>query len=177
MPKSKINSNELFNPSSASPNYRAPIAPRLQLQNLPRLPKAKDFLGDITAHPFFQFVAPPPKQPTKTLFQELLGGRSEVLEQDALEHPDRYDEPVQVLLQELSTGTKKTESLSPVEHELLSRATIDFATYVPPPKAQVPRVPTRPKPTPQLMDESFHDGREPQVEPPGGVMTNHWWRS
>jgi hypothetical protein len=178
MPKIRNSSNELFDPSAPSPNYHAPVAQIPWLQKLPRLPKAKDLLFDGGAsHPFFQFVAPPTKAPPKTLFQELLGGRTEVLQQDALEHPDRYEEPIQELLHNLTVGTKKIETLSQEEQGALNRAVIDFATYKPPPAVPVPKAPYRPKPTPQLMDESFHDGKEPQVEPPGGVLTNHWWRS
>jgi hypothetical protein len=172
----------LFNPTASSPDYLAPIAPTVfdQEVTFPRFPTLQEQLAHLNGtapHPLMEVgVAPPP--PDRSLFQGLLGGRLDVLQQDVQENPDRYDEATRAVFAELSSGAKTVESLDPVARKALDRATLDFASYRPP-RTAARSEPSKPPPAPKkprlLYDGVLEDGRAPQVEEPGGPMTAYWW--
>lgn len=124
-------------------------------------------------HPLVERLATSPK--TTSLFDGLLGGRAEVLLQDALHDPTRYPEETRALLEMLATGGRTRESMTAEEGRLLDRAVVDFATYKPvmkpvdkPRKVRI----TAKKPAP--MSEPV-DSRAPTMDVPGGEMPAYWW--
>lgn len=101
------------------------------------------------------------------LFQALLRDPT-VLLQSLLDDPTRYEEGVGVVVQDLVSGRRKFEELSPAESTLLDRATIDFAQPVRRKTAAAPvpqkrAAPRTPKPTPRAKAPSVA-GMEP-----------YWW--
>ena len=147
----------------------APSFPRF-----PTLDQVLEHQSGQSPHPLLQLTeTTPPSRPT-SLFQGLLGGRLEVLVQDALDHPERYDAATREALADLGAGPR---TLSPADHRLLDSATLDYASFRPPQPA--PRATSAPKPPPRkpslLDDGDMPDGREPQVETPGGPMSAYWW--
>lgn len=110
-------------------------------------------------------------QPTSTssngLFQALLRDPA-VLLQGLLDDPTRYEEGVGAVVQDLVSGRRKFEDLSPAESTLLDRATIDFAQPVRRKTAAAPvptrrGVPSAPKPKP------------PSKAPSVAGMEPYWW--
>lgn len=79
------------------------------------------------------------------LFNGLLRDDFTVLYQDATENPGKYDEQTLGLLMQLVQGATKVRELTESERRLLDKATIDFASYVPPkpPPRKEPPAPTR----------------------------------
>ena len=143
----------------------------------PSFPTIQDHLdhtSGVKAHPLMELTeAPPPKQ--QSLFQEMFGTRTDVLAQDSLEHPDRYDQETAAAL--AGIAGKRFETLTPAEHRLLSSAALD---YMAAPRQKAPPTPVHkkaPPPTPQKMFDggSLEDSRTPQVEGPGGALPAYWW--
>ena len=158
-------------PSGYSPSD--PVAP-VAFQSFPTVDEILEHNTGGAPHPLLQLGTAPPR-PSPSLFQGLLGGRLDVLMQDALEHPERYEDTTREALAAL--GTKKPEDLGPEEHAVLDRATLDFATYRPPAPTPAPKL-LAPKKTRLLdFDDALEDGRAPQVEEPGGALTPYWWRN
>ncbi len=169
-------SRKPFDATASVPNFRDPIAVAPELPSL-SFPSVEQILAHpVNPHPLLRLAdTPPPSSPS--LFQGLLGGRLDVLVQDAVDHPERYDEATQLALQELTAGTRKLEAMTPAERSILDRATMDFAAYRPPPapkNAPKPQPPGR-KPRLVVAADELEDGRAPQVEEPGGTMTPYWW--
>ena len=98
-----------------------------------------------------------------------------MLSQDANDHPERYDEDTRVFLAELAAGQRKF-ALTEEDRRVLDQATLDFAAYRSP-KPTTPPIPAPRKLPPVRPPSSMElaDGRAPQVETPGGVMTPYWW--
>jgi hypothetical protein len=161
-----------FDATMSSPDFRAPIAVLPELS----FPSPAQILAHpVNPHPLLQLTeASPPSRPA-SLFEGLLGGRVEVLVQDAVDHPERYDEPTRAALQAL--GARGAGALSPAEQSVLNQATMDFAAYRPPPTPKNAPKPLAPVKKPRLIEaaDELTDGRAPQVETPGGTMTPYWW--
>ena len=79
-----------------------------------------------------------------------------VLYREYLDDPERFDERVGLLLQQLVSNQKKLEELTAEERGLLNTATAEHAQYVPKPK---PPPAQQPKASP-LSDSSYEDGDE-----------------
>ncbi len=181
MKRSARPSTSPFDATSSAPNFLGPITPPLvdQTPAFPKFPTVDQLLAHqegTAPHPLLQLTATPPPSRPSSLFQGLLGGQLDVLVQDAADHPERYDDATRSALAALGAGNRE---LTPADHKLLDNATMDYAAFRPP-KAP-PRAPDAPKPPPRrprlLDDGDMPDGREPQVETPGGVMSAYWWLS
>lgn len=151
----------------------SPPAPPTFTQ-FPSQEQVMDHLSGRAPHPLLQLTETTPPSSHASLFQGLLGGQRDVLVQDALDHPERYDEATREALAALGTDARE---LTPADHKLLDSATLDYAAFRPP--RPTPRAPSAPKPPPRrpklLDDGDMPDGREPQVETPGGTMSAYWW--
>lgn len=101
-------------------------------------------------------------------FFELIGGNPYVLYQDHLAHPDRYEDVVVKILEELVSRSRKVSDLSAEELELLHQATALFASEVTRP---VPRtVPKRPAPK-QTQEEEPEETSDDDL----GALRPYWW--
>jgi hypothetical protein len=75
----------------------------------------------------------------KGLFETLIGN-PEILIDDSIKHPHRYEAETTELLYALSSGRKKLSELTPAAQELLDHATLEYAQpyrerkVVPPPQ-------------------------------------------
>jgi hypothetical protein len=104
------------------------------------------------------------------LFVDLLKD-PQVLLQDLLAAPHKYEEGVSPLVQDLVSGRRKTEDLSRAEMELLDRAVLDYAhpsrskPVTPEPKK--PRRKTKPEPI------RYPKGDLPKVD----GLEPYWWLS
>lgn len=169
-------SKQPFDATASTPDYRAPIAPALELPTFPTLDDILAHQEGTKAHPLVA-LSDMPTPPPQSIFQGLLGGRTELLVQDALDHPERYDEPMRNALAEL--GGKKPGELTAAQLQTLNRATLDFAAYRPkarPAPAAIPQSRTPPPKKPKLLEGgALEDGREPMVETAGGPMSAYWW--
>lgn len=190
MSSTKRASKTPFNPTESAPNFLAPITPQafdptglVPAVSFPKFPTVEEQLAHAegrVSHPLLSLgVVGAAERPAETsLFDGLLGGQSEALQQDAADHPEKYDEQTRLLLHELRAGARKLQDLDPSARRLLDRATLDFATYKAPaaPRAAAPKAPA-PKPVRTIKPrfDALEDGRAPQVEEPGGVMTAYWW--
>lgn len=106
----------------------------------------------------------------KGLFEELLGGRSDILFQDAQQHRDRYDETTLALLQDLVTGKRRREELTKEEREMLDQAVCDFASYVPPKETKrTPKIEVRQS---ALKTEAPEHA---DIDIPAGTPNAYWW--
>ncbi len=115
-----------------------------------------------------------PAEGRKGLFLELVRD-PQVLLQDLLDSPAKYEEGVSTLLQDLVSGRRKIESLSREESELLDRATIDFTRTV-------QRQEVVPPPEPKASTAEFYDeeGEDPMRYPSPQVpelngLEPYWW--
>ena len=76
----------------------------------------------------------------KGLFEALIGN-PEVLINDSISHPNRYDQEEIALLYSLVSGKEKLQDLAPAAREMLDRATLNYAQPyrerkpVPPPQS------------------------------------------
>lgn len=105
------------------------------------------------------------------LFEGLLRNQYEVLAQDAEDSPEKYDPKVLVLLREILEQKKSVKSLSDVDRALLDRATLDFATFIPPKKKETaPPPPTRPR-----VREVVSEDPIPGVDVPVTDVPAYWW--
>lgn len=145
-------------------------------ENVPKFPRLNDLVDPKT----FELVNPPvapTKRPTG-LFADVLGGRAEVLFQDAQDHPEKYDPRLLPLLIQLLNGKKNANELTSDECSLLDRATLDFATYVPPRDEKATKVAKAPEvktASPNPDDDDF-ELEESDVAPEGdGEPSPYWW--
>lgn len=100
------------------------------------------------------------------LFSSLVGDPNVLLD-DLLRSPEKYETGVDILLQELASGSKSLSSLKLDEQELLDRATLDLSRS----SSKKPEPPSRPKmksvdpvdPPPQPIDlkELVAEGLDP----------------
>ena len=110
---------------------------------------------------------PAPSTTSSGLFQGLLKD-PQLLLQDLLADPAKYEESVSPLVQDLVSGQKKLEQLTRAESALLDRATIDFAQPARRKVASVPpRAPKSSKPKPRAPVK--------QKGPSIGGMEAYWW--
>lgn len=185
MKQNENKSSRPFSATESAPNYLGRIVPKVSLDpvappeplTFPTFPSIDELLkheAGTQPHPLLKLTDTPPPSPT-SLFDGLLGGRPEVLLQDALANPTRYEPATREALAAL--GGKRSTELTPEDRRILNLATIDYASvrprYAAPTKAGVPRPPAQ-KPK-SLDQDSLGDGRAPQVETPGGTMSAYWW--
>jgi hypothetical protein len=176
MKRSGSSSRKPFNPTESAPDFLGPIVPELAPLVFPRFPSVEDLLQHAAGtqpHPLAQLADPPPRSEPTSLFDGFLGGQLEVLTQDALAHPERYDDHTRGFLDELAAG-RKLETLSKGEKELLDRAVMDFAAFRPPKPPPAPPTQSK-KPAPPRERSEPLDERVPQVEMPGGTLPAYWW--
>lgn len=153
-----------------------PSLPKLMPETFPHFPTVAAILehqAGRAVHPLVQLSDSMPRM-TTSLFQGLLGGRVEVLVQDALDNPERYDEATRTALAELASHKG---ALTQEQQAMLDNAVLDFAAARPP--ARTPPVLQRQAPPPRgrrsLDDGAMGDSRVPQVETPAGPMPAYWW--
>lgn len=145
---------------------------RSQQLQLPAPPKFPTFAE------LAQVVTTPPPIQKSGLFQQLLGGQTQVLWQDLLKDPDKYEPEVQQLLQEILSGQKSLQALMPEENQLLDRATLDFAQASKTPQPEKDR-PPRSQAGEELPDKAIM--REAEEGPPLPIPTGadgldaFWW--
>jgi len=121
-------------------------------------------------------LASPGTRPTG-LFEELLQSRPEAIYIDILDHPEKFEDGVKELVEELVTHRRE---LTAQERELMDRAVLDFLAK---PKGQ-----PAPKPMPKKVDERAEmaealdeELRAEIVEPPAAAAANNgeppafWW--
>lgn len=167
-----------FNPAASAPDFLAPLVD-LAPPSFPRFPSVEEFLmhaAGTQMHPLLKLTDAAPVEPA-SLFNGLLGGRLEVLTQDAAAHPDRYDEETRIFLEELDGGARKLKELSPADAEMLDRAVMDFASARPQNKPAPTKDPPKSKKPALLVEEGeLPDERAPQVElPNGNTAAAYWW--
>lgn len=142
---------------------------------MPRFPQLQDLVDPNT----FQLLDPAPMAPPARLvglFEGLLQDHVELLADDVLSHPERYSPDAVKLIDELMQGQKKVKSLADRERELLDRATLDFATFVPPkevpPARRTQRAPVKRRKT----EDDEAELAVPGVDtPPETEAPAYWW--
>jgi hypothetical protein len=126
-----------------------------------------------------ELVEPSKPERAKGLFESLIAD-PRVLFHGLLESPENYESGVSELLQNLVSGRQKRGELTPMELELLDRATVEFASAKrpkphggPPPLKQVE---TKKLTPPEEVELVYSEkGRHtPDVEIPESPPT-HWW--
>lgn len=108
--------------------------------------------------------APPPKP--VGLFEAVLQSRPEAMYEDALEHPDKYEDGVPQLLEDLASSRRATTD---TERELLDRAVLDFTRKLP----AVPKPPT--PPSPPNSPSNYEPGDTNVFTGPEEEPTAFWW--
>jgi hypothetical protein len=126
-------------------------------------------------HPLMRLTETAPPSEPASLFNGFLGGRLDVLTQDATAHPERYDNRTRAFLEELAGGARKLEELSSEEKGLLDSAVMDFAAFRPPKPAPAAKPQKEKKPALLRTENELLDERAPQVDMPSGPMTAYWW--
>jgi len=112
-------------------------------------------------------------KPTKRegLFSALLTD-PKILLLDLLDDPDKYEEGVSALVQDLVSGQKKLESLSGHEMDLLDRSVLDFSApkrnKPAPAHVKVPEHKAAPKD-----EQDIHDS--PDIALPPEMANAYWW--
>ena len=128
----------------------------------PTFPSLSDLLiGEVSA---------PPTSSRHGLFETLFGGNPEALLQDALDHPDQYDERLVTLSRDLYEKRRAVADLTKEERDILNMGTMDFAQYRPPPKQKTSVSPPRSLVTPELLTSP-----EPGVDIPFTDVRPYWW--
>jgi len=107
------------------------------------------------------------------LFNGLLQDRIDVLQNDMEEHEDKYQPEVVRLVHDFMEGRRKVESLSEGERSLLDRATLDFATYVPPKKTQSSERQVQHRHSREI--EPRDADPIPGVDVPSNEAPPYWW--
>lgn len=103
------------------------------------------------------------------LYSSLLGN-PQVLLQDLLANPAKYESGVAELLQELHTSKRKLEDLTTAETELLDRATVDFTQPNRSKPVQPPPVKkTEPRPV------RYNKTEPSKPAPTVNGMEPYWW--
>lgn len=100
-----------------------------------------------------------------------------MLLQDAREHPDKYEPDLLPLVESLGAGTLLRADLTDREKTLLDRATLDFATYIPPKTSQdVPTSKTKIAAVEVALDDDWlEEGPIVGQDIPEGGMPAYWW--
>lgn len=169
-----------FNPTESEPDFLGPIAP-VAAPAFPSFPSVDELLqhqAGMAIHPLLQLTETAPPSKPASLFEGLLGGNLTALTQDLAVSPERYDAPTTAFLEELSSGAKKLEALTPRERALLDSAVMDFAAFRPPRTATLApkKLPAPKEKKPALLREESEllDERAAQVDMPDG-MPAYWW--
>jgi hypothetical protein len=94
-----------------------------------------------------------------------------VLWLDLLDSPEKYEDGVSDLIQDLVSGQKRVEELNQEEASLLDRAVLDFSRPTP------PRAPPPPVKVPQLKprDHEPDTVEEQRTELPPEMANAYWW--
>jgi len=127
----------------------------------PRFPSFSELVGATVS-----------EKPTKRsgLFLDMLGD-PQVLYQDLLEDPSKYEEGVSRLLQELISGQQQLSELNDQEMGLLDRAVLDF-------NQPARKLEARPAPAPKPPAKAKRP--EPREKPPKAIgapsgVDPYWW--
>lgn len=154
-----ISANEAFPGASALISLLPLLTPQK-----PTFPRFSELIGEPVK---------PSSPNTSGLFSALLGN-PEVLLHDCLDFPDKYQVDVLPLVQELVSGSRKMDSLTKEELEILDMATIDYN------RAKATPVT---KPEPQTMAKTaevdlMYDGSADAEQPTALVdAPAYWWLS
>lgn len=132
-----------------------------------------------------ELTEPPEQEQNSGLFFQLVQD-PRVLYRDYLDDPEKYNEKVGLLLQELCSGLKDVNKLKPEEAELLNLATVEYAQYSP------KQEPHSKQPQPRLQRSAIPSDDEsevpwtdhmtgpnlPQTEVPVSLpdAPTFWWR-
>lgn len=140
--------------------------PQLKLLQPIRFPQFSELAGASVN------VQPVAKKETG-LFEGMLGGDPQVLFQDLVSCPHKYQPGTDILLQQIIAGSKTLDSLDPNERLMLDQAALEFAQ---PSRAPVetptPSEPREEDPAdylPELHDETSDE------RPARGPMDTYWW--
>lgn len=180
MKRNDSSSKAPFDPTASVPDFRAPIAPEVYAPlEFPTVEQLLQHASGEKLHPLVQLTETKPLN-EPTVFDGILGGNLDVLVQDAQRDPERYSPQERALLEELASEQKNVKALERSDGQMLTQAVMSFtAVRRPKPKAQPvkPPPPKVQKPVLMMSEDELRDGREPQVEMPGGAMTPYWWAS
>lgn len=153
------------------------------LKPLPTLPVAA---FPTVAELVEQELSSPTKAVDDGLFSQLVQDPL-VLYREYLDDPERFDESLALLLQQLVSNQKKLEELTAEERDMLNRATAELAQYAPKPKPP----PQQPQRASAPSDDFYEEETElpwnnqpggpelPQLESPMGALTeapSFWWK-
>lgn len=128
----------------------------------PKFPSFSELVGAIESAP--------PETKRSGLFLDLVGD-PQVLYQDLLEDPNRYEEGVSNLLQDLTSGQRSIDELSKTEMHLLDRAVLDFNQ----PKRPRPEPKLAPVPKTKKSRVKLPDEKPPKVIGAPRDMEPYWW--
>lgn len=137
-----------------------------------QFPKLNEIVDPVTMEVLLPSESPEPVQP-QGLFNGLMRGHVEILAQDILDHPERYSPEALTLVQQILERQKSLETLAPSERSVLDRATLDFATFVPP-SVKHERKPPPPKPRVRTQVAAVEEP-VPGVDVPVTEMPAYWW--
>lgn len=143
---------------------------RLVSPTFPHFPRFREMVHPTT----FELAEPiaETKRP-QGLFAGLLSGHTEVLFEDATAHPEKYDASVVPLLTAILQGERKQGELTEQELHLLDKATLDFATYVPPaPTKKAPVAVVRKR---LAVVEAEEEPPTPGIDVPVTDLPAYWW--
>lgn len=137
--------------------------PQLAAPIFPSFPSFSALVGESASEP---------RTRPSGLFLDLLGD-PQILYQDLLEDPKKYEEGVSSLLQEIISGQRKLDELDKQELTLLDRATLDFNQ----PRRAPPE--TRPAPAPARVAAKAGPQSPAADRPPKAIgapdMEPYWW--
>ena len=149
----------------SKPSPSAEIWPSLS-SYLPRIPRIEDHLPRLpNLLELVEQEKTPAKSRSRGLFEDLLQARPEVLMQDALEHPEAYDDDVIELLRRMVENREGVIALGDDEAEKLNLATAEFFSASPGKKKEVAKTPGRVRGIPSA----------PVVEPMDLPSNNAFW--
>lgn len=157
--------------------------PSSTLASLPSLPppSAPHFpnFKELVDHRTFELSAAEEMAPSSShpvgLFEGLLQGHAELLAADVDEHPERYTPEVPALVRDIMERRKDAKALTGQERAVMDRATLDFATYIPP-KSKPPSPPRRSAPRAAAKEEDEGGTPIPGLDtPPEATAPAYWW--
>lgn len=135
-------------------------------------PLLTEMLQQGDQHPWNQLTVAAPPKVDNGLFQSIMGGRLEVLLDDAQRNPDRYSAQELELLEQLASGQAKLQELSSGDRRVLDQAAISFTAFKPPrAPAAAPKPPPKPK-VPELLQQTQEE--LPDLEH-GLDLPPYWW--
>ena len=141
--------------------------PSLKPQPFPKFPTFSELAGAS--------VNEPVAKPKETgLFEGLMGGDPRALFQDLVSCPHKYQPGTDTLLQQMLSGQKTPDNLTPDERLLLDHATLEYTQPSRIPVEEEPIIPMPKKDDPaNYLPELADDADD---EPPTrGPMNAYWW--